>query len=187
MRGAVSVASHNKALTDLETEYKDKIQSLQNSQLKLLKQTIEEQERIVMPTLPFWTITCICGLIILCGFISWLKFWHTPGNDATMSYMFVAIFVEIIYYASMAWNYYTDEERQKTKEKQNNPIIFSISLSQAVYIMALTFSAAIYIVWSQMTVTSDTWFLLYLLPVVFVSNFTWLLTKALVVGIFGKA
>ena len=180
--------SHKTALSNLEKEYKDKIASLENKQAKLLAQAIEAKNSVLMPASSFWTIACICGIVILCGFVSWLKFWRTDGNDETMTYMTVAFIVEIIYYASMVWNYYTNSDRKKTEtENKEEQRIFCFSLSQAIYIIALTFSAGVYLVWSQMTVTSNTSLLLYLLPVVFASNFIWLFIRALAAGIFGKA
>lgn len=186
----------NKHIADFDTKaeqavikykkaYEENIKTLEDTQGKLLKQAIEENNRIVMPTLPFWTIVCILGFIILCGFICWLKFWRMPGNDETLTYMGVAGVFEFIFFAVLEWNRYSDEERKKTKkEKKDEPAIYSISLSQAIYGILLTMSAGTYIVWSQMTVTSDTWLLKSLLPVAVASNLIWFTLKGLAAGIF---
>ena len=186
----------NKHIADFDTKaeqavikykkaYEENIKTLEDTQGKLLKQAIEDNNRIIIPTLPFWTIACILGFIILCGFIYWLKFWRMPGNDETLTYMGVAGVFEFIFFAVLGWSRYTDEDRKKTKkEKKDEPAIYSISLSQAIYGILLTMSAGTYIVWSQMTVTSDTWLLKWLLPVAVASNLIWFTLKGLAAGIF---
>jgi len=186
----------NKHIADFDTKaeqavikykkaYEENIKTLEDTQDKLLKQAIEENNRIVIPTLPFWTIVCILGFIILCGFICWLKFWRMPGNDETLTYMGVTGVFEFIFFAVLGWSRYTDEDRKKSKkEKKDEPTIYSISLSQAIYGILLTMSAGTYIVWSQMTVTSDTWLLKWLLPVAVASNLIWFTLKGLAAGIF---
>ena len=178
-------AKAEQAVIKYKKAYEENIKTLEDSQGKLLKQAIEDNNRIIMPTLPFWTIVCILGFIILCGFICWLKFWRMPGNDDTLTYMVVAGFFEFIFFAVLGWSRYSDEDRQKTKkEKKDEPAIYSISLSQAIYGILLTMSAGTYIVWSQMTVTCDTWLLKWLLPVAVASNFIWFTFKGLAAGIF---
>ena len=175
-------ATHGQALDKLKQEYEESVNTLESKQRKLLAQTIEEKNRIILPFESFWAILCIFGIAILCGSMCWIKFWRTSGNDETMTYMVVAGILEVIYYSMMAWNHFTDEERQK-KEKSN---VFSVSLSEAIYILLLTFASIVYLVWSQLDVTSSTKLLIYLLPMVFASNFIWMLLRALAYGIFQK-
>lgn len=182
--------SHKTALSNLKKEYEDKINSLENKQGKLLKQAIEEKNRVLMPTSSFWTITCIFGIIILCGFITWFKFWKTPGNDETMTYMVVALFAELIYVCTMVYNHYAYKEKQDQetdkKKAENEPKIYSISLSEAVYIIFLTLASLVYFVWAQLDISSSPKLLIYLLPVALASNFLWLLIRGLLYGIFQK-
>ena len=175
-------ATHRQALDKLKHEYEESISTLESKQGKLLAQAIEEQNRIIIPSMPFWSIICILGTTVLCGFMCWFKFWKTPDNDETMTYMTVAIIVEVIYYGMMAWNHFTDSEKRK-KGKVN---VFSVTLSEAIYIILMAFASIVYIVWSQLDVTGGTKLLIYLLPIVFASNFIWLLLRALAYGIFQK-
>lgn len=180
-------AKAEQAVIKYKKAYEENIKTLEDTQGKLLKQAIEDNNRIIMPTLPFWTIVCILGFVILCGFIYWLKFWRMPGNDETLTYMGVTGFIEIVFFVVLGWNRYSDEDRKKSKkEKKDEPTIYSISLSQAIYGILLTMSAGTYIVWSQMTVTSDTWLLKWLLPVAVASNLIWFTLKGLAAGIFRK-
>ena len=96
--------------------------------------------------------------------------------------MTVAVIVEVIYYGMTAWNHFTDSEKQK-KGKTN---VFSVTLSEAIYILLMAFASIVYIVWSQLDITGGTKLLIYLLPIVFASNFIWLLLRALAYGIFQK-
>ena len=175
-------ATHRQALDKLKHEYEESISTLESKQSKLLAQAIEEQNRIIIPSMPFWSIICILGTTVLCGFMCWFKFWKTPDNDETMTYMTVAIIVEVIYYGMMAWNHFTDSGKRE-KGKVN---VFSVSLSEAIYIILMAFASIVYIVWSQLDVTGGTKLLIYLLPIVFASNFIWLLLRALAYGIFQK-
>ena len=175
-------ATHRQALDKLKHEYEESISTLESKQGKLLAQAIEEQNRIIIPSMPFWSIICILGTTVLCGFMCWFKFWKTPDNDETMTYMTVAIIVEVIYYGMMAWNHFTDSEKRK-KGKAN---VFSVTLSEAIYIILMAFASIVYIVWSQLDVIGGTKLLIYLLPIVFASNFIWLLLRALAYGIFQK-
>lgn len=175
-------AAHSQALIKLKQEYEESVNTLESKQGKLIAQAIAEKNRIILPFESFWAILCIFGIAILCGFMCWFKFWQTSGNDVTMTYMVIAGILEVIYYSMMAWNHFTDKERQK-REKSN---VFSVSLSEALYIFLLTFASIVYIAWSQLDVTGSTKLLIYLLPMVFASNFIWLLIRALAYGIFQK-
>ena len=182
--------SHKTVLSNLKKEYEDKINSLENKQGKLLKQAIEEKNRVLMPTSSFWTIICIFGIIILFGFASWFKFWKTPGNDETMTYMVAALFAELIYICTMVYNHYAykeDQNKETDKKKaENEPKIYSISLSEAVYIIFLTLASLVYFVWAQLNISSSPKLLIYLLPVALASNFLWLVIRALLYRIFQK-
>lgn len=173
-------ATHRQALDKLKHEYEESINTLESKQGKLLAQAIEEQNRIIIPSMPFWSIICILGTTVLCGFMCWFKFWKTPDNDETMNYMTVAVIVEVIYYGMMAWNHFTDSEKRK-KGKAN---VFSVTLSEAIYIILMAFASIVYIVWSQLDVIGGRKLLIYLLPIVFASNFIWLLLRALAYGVF---
>ena len=175
-------ATHRQALDNLKHEYEKSISTLESKQGKLLAHAIEEKNCIILPFESFWAILCILGITIFCGFVCWYKFWRTHGNDETMTYMAFACILEVIYYGMMAWNYFTDNEKQK-KGKTNG---FSVSLSEAIYIILLTFTSIVYLVWSLLDITSSTKMLIYLLPIVFASNFIWLLLRALAYGVFQK-
>ncbi len=175
-------ATHRQALDKLKREYEESINTLESKQGKLFAQAIEEQNRIILPSMPFWSIICMLGTTVLCGFMCWFKFWKTPDNDETMTYMTFAVIVEIIYYGMMAWNHFTDSEKRK-RGKAN---VFSVTLSEAIYLILMAFTSIVYIVWSQLDVIGGTKLLIYLLPIVFASNFIWLLLRALACGIFQK-
>ena len=173
-------AAHRQALDNLKHEYEESISTLESKQDKLLAQIIEGQNCIIIPPIPFWSIICIWGLTILSGFMCWFKFWRTSGNDETMTYMTIASILEVLYYGIMAWNHFNNNKKQK-KEKTD---VFSVSLSEAIYIILLTFASIVYLVWSQLIVIGSTKMLIYLLPMVFASNFIWLLLRALAYGVF---
>lgn len=174
------VELHNTALSNLEKEYEDKISSLENKQGKLLAQVVDEQNIILLPTIPFFAITGICILITLCGIINWVMFCR-GGNADIITYMLFAVivFFEFIYYTPYVWNCV-----KWYKKKKEDSGIFRLSLSQTLYIMSLTFSAGIYIVVSQVSqakIITDTW-LLYILPLTVASNLIWSVLKAIVTG-----
>ena len=173
-------ATHRQALDKLKHEYEESINTLESKQGKLLAQAIEEKNLIILPFESFWAILCILGVVILCGFMCWIKFWRTAGNDETMTYMTVACILEVIYYGMMAWNHFTANEKQNNEKSK----VFSVSLSEAIYIILIAFASIVYIVWSQLIVIGSTKMLIYLLPMVFASNFIWLLLQALAYGVF---
>lgn len=173
-------ATHRQALDKLKHEYEESINTLGSKQGKLLAQAIEEKNRIILPFESFWAILCIFGIVILCGFMCWIKFSRTAGNDETMTYMIVACILEVTYYGMMAWNHFSANEKQNNEKSK----VFSVSLSEAIYIILLTFASIVYLVWSQLDVIGSTKLLIYLLPMVFASNFIWLLLRALAYGVF---
>ena len=185
-----SIADQNKALADLKKDYNDNIASLEEKQGKLLAQAIEERNRIIMPSGAFWTIICIFGFIIICGIMGWVKFWQEPGNDETMTWMVGAFIFEGIYYATMFYNHFAYKDEQKTKadkkKEENEPRIYSISLSEAIYIIFLTLSASVYFVWAQLNINYSPRLLIYLLPAAWAANFLWLMIRGLLYGIFRK-
>ena len=185
-----SIADQNKALADLKKDYNDNIASLEEKQGKLLAQAVEERNRIIMPSGAFWTIICIFGFIIICGIMGWVKFWQSPGNDEAMTWMVGAFVFEGIYYATMIYNHfaYKDEQKTKTDKKkdEDKPRIYSISLSEAIYIIFLTLSASVYFVWAQLDINYSPKLLIYLLPGTWTANFLWLVLRGLLYGIFRK-
>ena len=185
-----SIAEQNKALADLKKDYNDNIASLEEKQGKLLAQAVEERNRIIMPSGAFWTIICIFGFIIICGIMGWVKFWQSPGNDEAMTWMVGAFVFEGIYYATMIYNHfaYKDEQKTKTDKKkdEDKPRIYSISLSEAIYIIFLTLSASVYFVWAQLDINYSPKLLIYLLPAAWAANFLWLVLRGLLYGIFRK-
>ena len=185
-----SIAEQNKALADLKKDYNDNIASLEEKQGKLLAQAVEERNRIIMPSGAFWTIICIFGFIIICGIMGWVKFWQSPGNDEAMTWMVGAFVFEGIYYATMIYNHfaYKDEQKTKTDKKKDEkePRIYSISLSEAIYIIFLTLSASVYFVWAQLDINYSPKLLIYLLPGAWIANFLWLVLRGLLYGIFRK-
>lgn len=182
--------AHEQNLYKLEEKYQDNISKLENSQGKLLAQAVEERNRIIMPSGAFWTIICIFGFIIIGGIMGWVKFWQEPGNDETMTWMVGAFVFEGIYYATMIYNHlaYKDEQKTKTDKKkdENKPRIYSISLSEAMYIIFLTLSASVYFVWAQLNINYSPKLLIYLLPAAWAANFLWLMIRGLLYGIFRK-
>ena len=88
--------------------------------------------------------------------------------------------LEVTYYGMMAWNHFSANEKQNNEKSK----VFSVSLSEAIYIILLTFASIVYLVWSQLDVIGSTKLLIYLLPMVFASNFIWLLLRALAYGVF---
>lgn len=182
--------AHEQNLYKLEEKYQDNISKLENSQGKLLAQAVEERNRIIMPSGAFWTIICIFGFIIIGGIMGWVKFWQEPGNDETMTWMVGAFVFEGIYYATMIYNHlaYKDEQKTKTDKKkdENKPRIYSISLSEAMYIIFLTLSASVYFVWAQLNINYSPRLLIYLLPAAWAANFLWLIIRGLLYGIFRK-
>lgn len=185
-----SIAEQNKALADLKKDYNDNIASLEEKQGKLLAQAVEERNRIIMPSGAFWTIICIFSFIIICGIMGWVKFWQSPGNDEAMTWMVGAFVFEGIYYATMIYNHfaYKDEQKTKTDKKkdEDKPRIYSISLSEAIYIIFLTLSASVYFVWAQLDINYSPKLLIYLLPAAWAANFLWLVLRGLLYGIFRK-
>lgn len=187
----VSIAEQNKALADLKKDYNDNIASLEEKQGKLLAQAVEEQNRIILPSGPFWTMMLVFITAIIGGLTGWYKFWRTPGNDESMNWMVGAIIAEFMYYGTMLYNHfaYRDEQKTKTDKKKkddNEPKIYSVSLSEAIYLILLSFSSLAYITWGQLDVKSSATLLIYLLPLVIASNFLWLMIRGLLYGIFQK-
>lgn len=186
-----SIADQNKALTDLKKDYNDNITSLEEKQGKLLTQAVEERNRIIIPSGAFWAIMLVCITAIIGGLTGWYKFWRSPGNDVTMNWMVGAIIAESIYYGTMIYNHfaYRDEQKTKTdkKKKDDDELkIYSVSLSEAIYIILLSFSSLAYITWGQLDVDDSATLLIYLLPLVIASNFLWLMLRGLLYAIFQK-
>ena len=175
--------AHKQVLIDLEKEYRDSITDLKQNHGKLLSQTGEEPSRIFIPKDSFWTVAFVSVMVILCGIVSWFKFWKT--NDDAMNYMVAAICAEAVYgiWLAVQWFNNRGEGGNKNEDKTGG---FNISLSEALYVMILTLSSTTYIVWGQMDIIGSPKLLLYLLPVAIALNTIWLFTRAIIYGIFKK-
>lgn len=176
--------AHRQVLTKLKKEYEDSISNLKQEHGKLLSPTGEEQDCIVMPKVPFWTVAFISILVILCGIISWAKLWRI--NDDAMDNMTIAIIAEGFYGLWLTVQWFNRRGNNDENKKDKKVGAFNVSLSEAIYVMLLTLSSTIYIVWGQMDGVSSSKFLLYLLPVAIASNAIWLLVRVIVDAIFRR-
>lgn len=90
----------------------------------------------------------------------------------------------------MVYNHYAykeDQNKETDKKKaENEPKIYSISLSEVVYIIFLALASLAYFVWAQLDINSSSKLLIYLLPVSLASNFLWLVIRGLLYAIFQK-
>jgi len=178
--------AHRQVLTKLKKEYEDSISNLKQEHGKLLSQTGEEQSGILIPKVSFWTLAAISMIIIVCGIISWTKFWEI--NDDAKDWVTFDIIAEAIYivWLVILWGIRIRHGNSDESKKNDKVSVFNVSLAKALYVMILTLSSTVYIVWDKMDVFGSPKLLLYLLPLAIASNTIWLFVRAIIYGIFKK-
>ena len=147
--------------------------------------------RMLIPRKDFWALMLLSSVIILGGFLSWVKFWRVPGNDVTMSWMVAAAIMEFIYGISTGLNsliYREENKGESTKKDANKEEIklYSMSLSQALYFMLLTLAAGIYLVWYVLDCYASPAWMKYLLPAALTLNFIWMILNGILARVFGS-
>lgn len=100
--------------------------------------------------------------------------------------MTIAIIAEGFYGLWLTVQWFNRRGNSDENKKDKKVGAFNVSLSEAIYVMLLTLSSTIYIVWGQMDGVSSPKFLLYLLPVAIASNAIWLLVRVIVDAIFRR-
>lgn len=177
---------HRQVLAKLKKEYEDSISNLKQEHGKLLSQTGEEQSGILIPKVSFWTLAALSMIIIVCGVISWIKFWEI--NDDAKDWVIFDIFAETIYIVRLVilWGIRIHHGNSDENEKNDKVSVFNVSLAKALYVMILTLSSTVYIVWDKMDVFGSPKLLLYLLPLAIASNTIWLFVRTIIYGIFKK-
>jgi len=181
----------DKLKDDLKKNYDDEIKELSNNYAQLTAKTERLSDRILIPRKDFWALMLLSSVIILGGFLSWVKFWRVPGNDATMSWMVAAAIMEFIYGISTGLNsliYREENKGERTKKDTNKEEIklYSMSLSQALYFMLLTLVAGIYLVWYALDCYASPAWMKYLLPVALALNFIWMILNGILARIFSS-
>ena len=181
----------NKLKDDLKKKYDDEIKELSNNYAQMTSKTERLSNRILIPRKDFWALMLLSSFIILGGFLSWVKFWRVPGNDATMSWMVGAGIMEFIYGISTGLNsliYREETNGESTKKDDHKEEIklYSMSLSQALYFMLLTLAAGIYLVWYALDCYASPAWMKYLLPVALALNFIWMMLNGILARIFSN-
>lgn len=181
-----SEGAHRQVLAKLKKEYEDSISNLKQEHGKLLSQTGEEQSGILIPKVSFWTLAAISMIIIVCGIISWTKFWEI--NDDAKDWVTFDIIAEAIYivWLVILWGIRIRHGNSDESKKNDKVSVFNVSLAKALYVMILTLSSTVYIVWDKLDVFGSPKLLLYLLPLAIASNTIWLFVRAIIYGIFKK-
>ena len=189
----VTQQQHNidKLKEELRKGYDDEIKELNNTYAQLTAKTERLSDRILIPRKDFWALMLLSSVIILGGFLSWVKFWRVPGNDVTMSWMVAAAIMEFIYGISTGLNslIYREENKGESSKKDANKEeikLYSMSLSQALYFMLLTLAAGVYVVWYALDCYASPAWMKYLLPVALVLNFIWMMLNGILARIFSS-
>ena len=181
----------DKLKDDLKKNYDDEIKELSNNYAQLTAKTERLSDRILIPRKDFWALMLLSSVIILGGFLSWVKFWRVPGNDVTMNWMVAAAIMEFIYGISTGLNsliYREENKGESTKKDANKEEIklYSMSLSQALYFMLLTLVAGVYVVWYALDCYASPAWMKYLLPVALALNFIWMMLNGILARIFSS-
>lgn len=181
----------NKLEEELRKGYDNEINKLSENYAQMLAKTEKLSDRILIPRKDFWALMLLSSFIILGGFLSWVKFWRVPGNDATMSWMVAAAIMEFIYGISTGLNslIYREENKGESTKKDTNKEeikLYSMSLSQALYFMLLTLVAGIYLVWYALDCYASPAWMKYLLPVALALNFIWMILNGILARIFSS-
>ena len=176
---------------DLKKKYDDEIKELSNNYAQMTSKTERLSNRMLIPRKDFWALMLLSSVIILGGFLSWVKFWRVPGNDVTMSWMVAAAIMEFIYGISTGLNsliYREENKGESTKKDANKEEIklYSMSLSQALYFMLLTLAAGIYLVWYVLDCYASPAWMKYLLPAALTLNFIWMILNGILARVFGS-
>lgn len=176
---------------DLKKKYDDEIKELSNNYAQMTSKTERLSNRMLIPRKDFWALMLLSSFIILGGFLSWVKFWRVPGNDATMSWMVAAAIMEFIYIISTGLNYliYREETKGESTKKDDNKEeikLYSMSLPQALYFMLLTLAAGVYVVWYALDCYASPVWMKYLLPVALALNFIWMILNGILARIFSS-
>ena len=189
----VTQQQHNidKLKEELRKGYDDEIKELNNTYAQLTAKTERLSDRILIPRKDFWALMLLSSVIILGGFLSWVKFWRVPGNDVTMSWMVAAAIMEFIYGISTGLNslIYREENKGESSKKDANKEeikLYSMSLSQALYFMLLTLAAGVYVVWYALDCYASPAWMKYLLPVALALNFIWMMLNGILARIFSS-
>ena len=176
---------------DLKKKYDDEIKELSNNYAQMTSKTERLSNRMLIPRKDFWALMLLSSVIILGGFLSWVKFWRVPGNDVTMSWMVAAAMMEFIYGISTGLNsliYREETNGESTKKDDHKEEIklYSMSLSQALYFMLLTLAAGVYVVWYALDCYASPAWMKYLLPAALTLNFIWMILNGILARVFGS-
>ena len=177
----------NRGLNDIVTQQQHNIDKLKEE----LRKGYDDEIKELNNTYDFWALMLLSSVIILGGFLSWVKFWRVPGNDVTMSWMVAAAIMEFIYGISTGLNslIYREETKGESTKKDDDKeeiSLYSMSLSQALYFMLLTLAAGVYVVWYALDCYASPAWMKYLLPVALALNFIWMMLNGILARIFSS-
>ena len=170
---------HDSIISELKKKYEEELGKLTETHKNLTTGIAAIKDKVVVPRTVFWVLTGVLFSILSFGIWGFTKFQHIPDNDNALSYLGLAVILNVVFYfIKFANRKRFNKEESTDKQYKNEPL--KLSIGQCVYWLLLGMVSMVYGTWALLGQSVETTFLMFLLPGASVLNLGWFLIRTII-------
>lgn len=181
-------SSHERAIESLKNKYTKEVQILTTAHNSLLAEINNIKDKIVVPVKDFWILVGAFTAVLVFGGWGFYRFSSLPDNSDSLLYLGVAVIINFTFFL-VVWYFdkfgKKDENENQPKEKKQSGKPIRLSLQQCLYFIIVGIVLVIYATWNVVGNDSPR-FLVWLLPLVSVSNLFSIVIRDFIYRIVGN-
>lgn len=170
---------HDSIISELKKKYEEELGKLTETHKNLTTGIAAIKDKVVVPRTVFWVLTGVLFSILSFGIWGFTKFQHIPDNDNALSYLGLAVILNVVFYfIKFANRKRFNKEESTDGQHKNEPL--KLSIGQCVYWLLLGMVSMVYGTWALLGQSVEATFLVFLLPGASVLNLVWFLIRTVI-------
>ena len=170
---------HDSIISELKKKYEEELGKLTETHKSLTTGISAIKDKVVIPRTTFWTLAWVLFAILSFGGWGFTKFQHNPDNSNALSYLYLAVSLNVVFYiirfANRKWF-----NKEELTDKQHKIEPLKLSIGQCVYWLLLGMVSMVYGTWALIGQSVESTFLMFLLPGASVLNLAWFLIRTVI-------
>ena len=170
---------HDSIISELKKKYEEELGKLTETHKSLTTGIAAIKDKVVVPRTVFWVLAGVLFAILSFGGWGFTKFQHIQDNDNALSYLGLAVILNIVFYfIKFANRKRFNKEESTDKQHKNEPL--KLSIGQCLYWLLLGMVSMVYGTWALLGQSVEATFLMFLLPGAIVLNLAWFLIRTVI-------
>ena len=170
---------HDSIISELKKKDEEELGKLTETHRSLTTGIAAGKDKVVVPRTVFWVLAGVLFAILSFGGWGLTKFQHIQDNDNALSYLGLAVILNIVFYfIKFANRKRFNKEESIDKQHMNEPL--KLSIGQCLYWLLLGMVSMVYGTWALLGQSVEATFLMFLLPGAIVLNLAWFLIRTVI-------